>query len=41
MTPLDTIFYQWSEVINPSWILVLFALTTLHTFLFTFIENWL
>jgi hypothetical protein len=41
MQPLDTIFMQWSTVVNPSWILLLFAATTLHSFYFTFIENWL
>jgi len=41
MQPLDQIFSQWSAVVNPSWILVLFAATTLHAFFFSFIETWL
>jgi len=41
MQPLDQIFLQWSSVVNPLWIVALFAATTLHAFFFTFIENWL
>jgi hypothetical protein len=41
MQPLDQIFLAWSQVVNPSWIVLLFGLTVLHSFLFTFIDNWL
>ncbi len=41
MQPLDQIFLAWSQVVNPSWILLLFAATTLHAFFFTFIDIWL
>ena len=41
MPPLDQIFLQWSAVVDPSWILALFGLTTLHAFWFTFIDTWL
>ena len=41
MPPLDQIFLAWSQVVNPSWILLLFAATALHAFFFTFIDIWL
>ena len=41
MQPIDQIFYAWSQVINPSIIVLLFALMVLHNLLFTFIDNWL
>jgi hypothetical protein len=41
MQPLDQIFLQWSQVVNPAWIIMLFALTTAHSFFFTLLENWL
>jgi hypothetical protein len=41
MQPLDQIFLAWSQVVNPSWILVLFGLTAIHAFFFTFIDIWL
>jgi hypothetical protein len=41
MIPLDQIFLAWSQVVNPSWILLLFGLTVFHSFFFTFIDIWL
>jgi len=41
MQPLDTIFSQWADVVNPAWIILLFAATTAHAFFFTLIDNWL
>jgi hypothetical protein len=41
MQPLDQIFYQWSQVVNPAWIMLLFAATTAHSFFFSFIDTWL
>ena len=41
MPPLDIIFMQWADVVNPTWIVLLFAATTLHAVFFTFIDMWL
>lgn len=41
MQPLDIIFLQWTSVINPSWIMVMFCLTVAHAFIFNLVDNWL
>jgi hypothetical protein len=41
MQPLDQIFLQWTGVVNPAWIVLLFAMTTAHAYFFTLIDNWL
>ena len=38
---IDIIFTAWTSVVPPTYLMLICALTGVHAFIFTIVDNWL